>query len=118
MLWGPERPSGVLTPPAGVTWFHSQLGCRIKSERVPCPRHKDLSVGASPSGGVVMVSAKGFFDTWIFSVGAMLFILSILMGFSALVSVLMSRIWREVRDDAATARMNGTSEEPPFRKAA
>jgi hypothetical protein len=28
-----------------------------------------------------MVSAKGFFDTWIFSFGAMLFILSILTGF-------------------------------------
>ena len=40
-----------------------------------------------------MVSAKGFFDTWIFSVGAMLFILGILAGFGALVSVLMSRIW-------------------------
>jgi hypothetical protein len=40
-----------------------------------------------------MVSAKGFFDTWIFSVGAMLFILGMLTGFGALVSVVMSRIW-------------------------
>jgi len=65
-----------------------------------------------------MVSAKGFFDTWIFSVGAMLFILSILTGFGALVSVLMSRIWGEAPDDAATARMSRTPKEPPIRKAA
>jgi len=104
--------------PAGVTWFHSQLGCRIKSERLPCSRHKDLSASTSPSGGVVMVSAKGFFDTWIFSVGAMLFILSIFTGFGALVSVLMSRIWGEAPDDAATARISRTPEEPPIRKAA
>jgi len=65
-----------------------------------------------------MVSAKGFFDTWIFSVGAMLFILGILTGFGALVSVLMSRIWGEERDDAATTHMSGMAKEPPFRKAA
>jgi hypothetical protein len=65
-----------------------------------------------------MVSAKGFFDTWIFSVGAMLFILSILTGFGALVSVLMSRIWGEAPDDAAIARTSRTPEEPPIRKAA
>ncbi len=65
-----------------------------------------------------MVSAKGFFDTWIFSVGVMLFILSILTGIGALVSLLMSRIWGEERDDAATAHMNRTAKEPPIRKAA
>ncbi len=65
-----------------------------------------------------MVSAKGFFDTWIFSVVAMLFMLSILTGIGALVSLLMSRIWGEERDDAATARMSGTAKEPPIRKAA
>jgi len=65
-----------------------------------------------------MVSAKGFFDTWIFSVGAMLFILSILTGFGALVNVLMSRIWVDTTDDAATAHMSRTPKEPPFRKAA
>ena len=53
-----------------------------------------------------MVPAKGFFDTWIFSVGAMLFILGILTGFGALVSVVMSRIWGEAPDDATTARMS------------
>ena len=93
MLWGLDRPSGVLTSPAGVTWFHSKLRCRIKSERLPCSRHNDLSASTSPSGGAVMVPAKGFFDTWIFSVGAMLFILGMLTGFGALVSVVMSRIW-------------------------
>ena len=40
-----------------------------------------------------MVSARGFFDTWIFSVGAMLFILGMLTVFGAFVSVLLSRIW-------------------------
>ncbi len=58
------------------------------------------------------------FDSWGFSVVAMLFMLSILTGIGALVSVLMSRIWGEERDDAATARMSGTAKEPPIRKAA
>ena len=53
-----------------------------------------------------MVSAKGFVDTWIFSVGAMLFILGILAGLGALVSVLMYRIWGEASDEASTARMS------------
>jgi hypothetical protein len=65
-----------------------------------------------------MVSAGNFFDTWIFSVLAMLFMLSILTGIGALVSWLMSQIWGEERDDAATARMSGTAKEPPIRKAA
>jgi hypothetical protein len=65
-----------------------------------------------------MVSGSGFFDSWIFSVGVMLFILSLLTGFGALVSVLMSRIWGEATDNAATARMNRKPEEPPIRKAA
>ena len=58
------------------------------------------------------------FDSWGFSVVAMLFMLSILTGIGALVSLLMSRIWGEERDDAATAPMNRTREEPPIRKAA
>ena len=57
-------------------------------------------------------------DSWGFSVVVMLFILSILTGFGALVSVLMSRIWGEERDDAATAHMSRTAKEPPIRKAA
>ena len=58
------------------------------------------------------------FDSWGFSVVAMLFMLSILTGIGALVSLLMSRIWGEERDYAATARMSGTAKEPPFRNAA
>jgi hypothetical protein len=65
-----------------------------------------------------MVSARNFFDTWIFSVVAMLFMLSILTGIGALVSLLMSRIWGEERDDAATAHISRTAKEPPIRKAA
>jgi hypothetical protein len=65
-----------------------------------------------------MVSARNFFDTWIFSVVAMVFMLSILTGIGALVSLLMSRIWGEERDDAATAHMSRTAKEPPIRKAA
>ena len=65
-----------------------------------------------------MVSASGFFDTWIFSFGLTLFMLSILTGFGALVSVLVSRIWGEERDDAVSDCMSGEAKEPPFRKAA
>ena len=57
-------------------------------------------------------------DSWGFSVVVMLFILGILTAFGALVSVLMSRIWGEERDDAATAHMSRTAKEPPIRKAA
>ncbi|HEV8328282.1 MAG TPA: hypothetical protein VGQ08_12435 [Nitrospiraceae bacterium] len=58
------------------------------------------------------------FNTWIFSIGVMLFILSLLTGVGALVSLLMSRIWGEARDDATIALMGGTEKEPPIRKAA
>jgi hypothetical protein len=57
-------------------------------------------------------------DSWGFSVVAMVFMLSILTGIGAIVSLLMSRIWGEERDDATTARMSGSAKEPPFRKAA
>jgi hypothetical protein len=65
-----------------------------------------------------MVSARNFFDTWIFSFGLMLFMLSMLTGIGAFVYALMSRIWGETRDDAATVRMGWTEKEPPIRKAA
>jgi len=58
------------------------------------------------------------FHSWIFSIGIVLVMLFLLTGFSALVSALMSRIWGEVRDDAATVRMSRTPKEPPIRKAA
>ena len=64
-----------------------------------------------------MLSAWDF-NRWIFSIGVVLIILTLFMGFSALVSELMGRIWGEVRDDAATARKSKTPKEPPFRKAA
>jgi len=57
-------------------------------------------------------------DSWGLSVVAMVFMLSILTGIGAFVSVLMSRIWGEERDDAATAHMSKTAKEPPIRKAA
>ena len=58
------------------------------------------------------------FNSWIFSVGLMLLILSLLTGFGTLVHALMSRIWGEARDDAATACMRRRAKEPPIRKAA
>jgi len=58
------------------------------------------------------------FHSWVFSIGIVLFMLTLLTGFSALVSALMTRIWGEVRDDAAIARMSRTPKEPPIRKAA
>lgn len=58
------------------------------------------------------------FNSWILSVGVMLFLVGLLTGLSALVSVVVSRIWGEVRDDAATALMSKTPEKPPIRKAA
>jgi hypothetical protein len=65
-----------------------------------------------------MVSARNFFDTWIFSFGLMLFMLSLLTGFGAFVYALMSRIWGEARDDVATALMGGREKEPSIRNAA
>jgi len=58
------------------------------------------------------------FRSWIVSVGVMLFILSLLTGFGAFVSVLMSRIWGEATDNAATGRMSRTKKEPPIRDVA
>ena len=58
------------------------------------------------------------FNSWISSIGVVLVMLFLLTGFSALVSALMTRIWGEVRDDAAIVRTSRTPEEPPFRKAA
>ena len=58
------------------------------------------------------------FNSWISSIGVVLVMLFLLTGFSALVSALMTRIWGEASDDAATARMSRTPKEPPIRKAA
>lgn len=58
------------------------------------------------------------FHSWIFSLGIVLFVLTLLTSFSALVSVLMCWIWGEVHDDAATARTSRPPKEPLMRKAA
>ena len=50
--------------------------------------------------------------------GVVLFLLSLLMGFSAFVSRLMSQILGELCDDAVAARMSGALRDPPVRKAA
>ena len=65
-----------------------------------------------------MVSAGNFFETWIFSFGLMLFMLSILTVFGAFVYALMARIWGEAPDYAAIAHMGWMEKEPPIRKAA
>lgn len=58
------------------------------------------------------------FNSWIASVGVVLFMLSFLTGFGALVTALISRIWGEERDVAATSQPSSTAKEPPSRKAA
>ena len=65
-----------------------------------------------------MVSAYDFLHTLFFSFGIMLFIYSLLIGFGAFVRALLSRMWEEESDEAATARMSGRAKEPPIRKAA
>lgn len=58
------------------------------------------------------------FHSWIASVGVVLFMLSFLTGFGALVSALISRIWGEEGDVAASPHLSSTAKEPPIRKAA
>jgi Na+-transporting methylmalonyl-CoA/oxaloacetate decarboxylase gamma subunit len=58
------------------------------------------------------------FSSWIASVVVVLFMLSLLIGFGALVSALMARIWGEERDLAATPPLSSTAKELPTRKAA
>jgi len=58
------------------------------------------------------------FNSWIFSVGVMLFILSVLTGVGAFVTVLVSRIWGEATENAPTARKSRTQKEPPIRQVA
>jgi hypothetical protein len=58
------------------------------------------------------------FNSWIASVGVVLFMLSFLTGFGALVTALISRIWGEESDVVATPHLSSTAKEPPIRKAA
>lgn len=53
-----------------------------------------------------MIATHNFLHTPIFSFEIILFIYSLLMCFGALVRALISRVWGETSDDAATARMN------------
>jgi len=55
------------------------------------------------------------FNSWFFSVGTVLFMLGFLTGFSALASVLMSRMWGDACDDAATVRLCRRTKEVPIR---
>lgn len=57
------------------------------------------------------------FSSWLFSIVAVLFMLSFLTGFSALASVLMSRMWGDVYDAAPTVRLCRAAKHPPIRKA-
>jgi hypothetical protein len=56
-------------------------------------------------GGVAMVSLNDFFHTPFFGFMIILFIYSLLMSFGVLVNALISRMWGEASDEAATARM-------------
>jgi hypothetical protein len=58
------------------------------------------------------------FNSWIFSLGVVLFMLSLFAGFGALLYVLMSRICGEEHDVAVTPHMSKRAKESPTRKAA
>lgn len=57
------------------------------------------------------------FNSWIASVGVVLFMGSLITGLGVLVTVLISRIWGEERDVAVTPHLSSTAKEPPLRKA-
>jgi len=65
-----------------------------------------------------MIATNDFLHTPIFSIGIILFIYGLLIGFGAFVRVLLSQIWGETSVEVATARMSETAKEPPIRKAA
>lgn len=58
------------------------------------------------------------FHSWIASVGVVLFMGSLITGFSALLSALICWIWGAERDVVETPRMTRPVKEPPLRKAA
>lgn len=51
-------------------------------------------------------------NSWFFSIGAVLFMLSFLTGYSALASALMSRMWGDACEDVLIARTSRTAKEP------
>ncbi len=58
------------------------------------------------------------FSSWFFSIGAVLFMLTFLTGFSALASALMSRVWGDGCEGVVIARTRRTAKEPSVRKLA
>jgi hypothetical protein len=58
------------------------------------------------------------FHSWITSVGAVLFMCSLITGFGLLVTLLISRIWGEEGEVAAAPRVSGTAKKSPIREAA
>ncbi len=58
------------------------------------------------------------FNSWIASVGVVLFMVTLLTGLGAVVNALMSRIWGEEPDATVTPRTSGSVKESSTRKAA
>ena len=58
------------------------------------------------------------FNGWLISVGVMLFMLSLVAGFGALVHALLAHIWGEEPEAGTAPRMSSAVKEPSFRKAA
>ena len=58
------------------------------------------------------------FHSWIASVGAVLFMGLLVIGFSAFVGALISLMLGEERDAAETSSMSRSAKEPSFREAA
>jgi hypothetical protein len=58
------------------------------------------------------------FHSWSASLGIVLFMGMLITGFGALVGVVISRIWGDERDVAASLRVSRTVKKPPFREAA
>ena len=55
------------------------------------------------------------FNSWFYSIGAVLFMLGFLTGSSALASILMSRMWGDMCEDAGAVRLWKTTKEVPVR---
>ena len=54
-------------------------------------------------------------NSWLFSIAAVIFMLGFLTGFSALASILMSRMWGDACEDVATVRLWRTTKEVSIR---
>lgn len=58
------------------------------------------------------------FNSWLISVEAVVFMLSVLTVFGVFVTALITRIWGEEHDIAATPHLSGEGKESVIRKAA